>query len=285
MSQPQPQMAGQLMQGRRGLIMGVANDRSLAWGIAKTVHAQGAELAFTYQGEALERRVRPLADSIGSKHVLECDVTNAGSIDAVFERLQKDWGKLDFLVHAIGFSDKNELKGRYIDTSPENFALTMNVSCYSFTSVMQRAEKLMGEGSSALTLTYYGAERVMPHYNVMGVAKAALEASVRYLAVDLGKKGIRVNAISAGPIKTLAASGIGDFRYILKWNELNAPLRRNVSIEQVGGAGLYLLSDLGAGVSGEVHHVDAGYHAVGMVAVDQAQQVADLLLSLGKKAE
>jgi len=285
MSQPQPQMAGQLMQGRRGLIMGVANDRSLAWGIARAVHGQGAELAFTYQGEALERRVRPLADSIGSKHVLECDVTNAASIDAVFATLQKDWGKLDFLVHAIGFSDKNELKGRYIDTSPENFALTMNVSCYSFTSVMQRAEKLMGEGGSALTLTYYGAERVMPHYNVMGVAKAALEASVRYLAVDLGKKGIRVNAISAGPIKTLAASGIGDFRYILKWNELNAPLRRNVSIEQVGGAGLYLLSDLGSGVSGEVHHVDAGYHAVGMVAVDQAQQVADLLLSLGKKAE
>jgi len=285
MSQPQPQMAGQLMQGRRGLIMGVANDRSLAWGIAKAVHGQGAELAFTYQGEALERRVRPLADSIGSKHVLECDVTNAASIDAVFATLEKDWGKLDFLVHAIGFSDKNELKGRYIDTSPENFALTMNVSCYSFTAVMQRAEKLMGEGGSALTLTYYGAERVMPHYNVMGIAKAALEASVRYLAVDLGKKGIRVNAISAGPIKTLAASGIGDFRYILKWNELNAPLRRNVSIEQVGGAGLYLLSDLGSGVSGEVHHVDAGYHAVGMVAVDQAQQVADLLLSLGKKAE
>lgn len=286
MSQPQPQMAGPLMQGRRGLIMGVANDRSLAWGIARAVHAQGAELAFTYQGEALERRVRPLADSIGSKHVLECDVTNAASIDAVFAMLEKDWGKLDFLVHAIGFSDKNELKGRYIDTSPENFALTMNVSCYSFTAVMQRAEKLMGEGGSAVTLTYYGAERVMPHYNVMGIAKAALEASVRYLAVDLGKKGIRVNAISAGPIKTLAASGIGDFRYILKWNELNAPLRRNVSIEQVGGAGLYLLSDLGAGVSGEVHHVDAGYHAVGMVAVDQAQQVADLLLSLGgKKAE
>ena len=285
MSQPQPQMAGQLMQGRRGLIMGVANDRSLAWGIAKAVHGQGAELAFTYQGEALERRVRPLADSIGSRHVLECDVTHAASIDAVFDVLQKDWGKLDFLVHAIGFSDKNELKGRYIDTSPENFALTLNVSCYSFTAVMQRAEKLMGEGGSAVTLTYYGAERVMPHYNVMGIAKAALEASVRYLAVDLGKKGIRVNAISAGPIKTLAASGIGDFRYILKWNELNAPLRRNVSIEQVGGAGLYLLSDLGSGVSGEVHHVDAGYHAVGMVAVDQAQQVADLLLSLGKKAE
>lgn len=278
MSQPQP-----LMHGKRGLIMGVANDRSLAWGIAKAVQAQGAELAFTYQGEALERRVRPLADQIGSKHVLECDVTNAASIDAVFDTLARDWGKLDFLVHAIGFSDKNELKGRYIDTSPENFALTMNVSCYSFTSVMQRAEKLMTDGGSAITLTYYGAERVMPHYNVMGVAKAALEASVRYLAVDLGKKAIRVNAISAGPIKTLAASGIGDFRYILKWNELNAPLRRNVTIEQVGGAGLYLLSDLGAGVTGEVHHVDSGYHSVGMVAVDQAAQVADLLLSLGSK--
>ena len=278
MSQPQP-----LMHGKRGLIMGVANDRSLAWGIAKALQAQGAELAFTYQGEALERRVRPLADQIGSKHVLECDVTNAASIDAVFDTLAKDWSKLDFLVHAIGFSDKNELKGRYIDTSPENFALTMNVSCYSFTSVMQRAEKLMTDGGSAVTLTYYGAERVMPHYNVMGVAKAALEASVRYLAVDLGKKGIRVNAISAGPIKTLAASGIGDFRYILKWNELNAPLRRNVTIEQVGGAGLYLLSDLGAGVTGEVHHVDSGYHSVGMVAVDQAAQVADLLLSLGSK--
>jgi len=276
MSHPQP-----LMAGKRGLIMGVANDRSLAWGIAQAVHAQGAELAFTYQGEALERRVRPLANSVGSKHVLECDVTNAASMDAVFDTLGQDWGKLDFLVHAIGFSDKNELKGRYLDTSPENFALTMNVSCYSFTAVMQRAEKLMRDGGSALTLTYYGAERVMPHYNVMGVAKAALEASVRYLAVDLGKQGIRVNAISAGPIKTLAASGIGDFRYILKWNELNAPLRRNVSIEQVGGAGLYLLSELGAGVTGEVHHVDSGYHAVGMVAVDQAANVADLLLSLG----
>ncbi|HEX6957134.1 MAG TPA: enoyl-ACP reductase FabI [Ferrovibrio sp.] len=281
MSQSQPQMAGQLMQGRRGLIMGVANDRSLAWGIAKAVHAQGAELAFTFQGEALEKRVRPLAQSVGAKHLLECDVTNAASIDATFDALAEDWGKLDFLVHAIGFSDKNELKGRYLDTSPENFALTMNVSCYSFTAVLQRAEKLMSEGGSALTLTYYGAERVMPHYNVMGVAKAALEASVRYLAVDLGPKGIRVNAISAGPIKTLAASGIGDFRYILKWNELNAPLRRNVTIEQVGGAGLYLLSELGAGVSGEVHHVDSGYHSVGMVAVDQAAQVADLLLSLG----
>lgn len=281
MSQPQP-----LMHGKRGLIMGVANDRSLAWGIAKAVHAQGAELAFTYQGEALEKRVKPLAATIGAQHVLECDVTNPASIDATFAALEKAWGKLDFIVHAIGFSDKNELKGRYIDTSFENFALTMNVSCYSFTAVMQRAEKLMTDGGSAITLTYYGAERVMPHYNVMGVAKAALEASVRYLAADLGKKGIRVNAISAGPIKTLAASGIGDFRYILKWNELNAPLRQNVTIEQVGGAGLYLLSELGSGVTGEVHHVDSGYHSVGMVAVDQAAQVADLLLSLGgKKAE
>ncbi|QDO97076.1 enoyl-ACP reductase FabI [Ferrovibrio terrae] len=280
MSQPQP-----LMQGKRGLIMGVANDRSLAWGIAKALHDQGAEMAFTYQGEALEKRVRPLAATIGAEHVLECDVTNAASIDSVFDTLGKAWGKIDFLVHAIGFSDKNELKGRYVDTSFDNFALTMNVSCYSFTAVMQRAEKLMTDGGSALTLTYYGAERVMPHYNVMGVAKAALEASVRYLAVDLGKKGIRVNAISAGPIKTLAASGIGDFRYILKWNELNAPLRRNVSIEQVGGAGLYLLSDLGSGVTGETHHVDSGYHAVGMVATDQSAQVAELLLSLGKKAE
>ncbi len=281
MSQPQP-----LMHGKRGLIMGVANDRSLAWGIATALHNHGAELAFTYQGEALEKRVRPLAATIGAEHVLECDVTNSASIDSVFDTLGESWGKLDFLVHAIGFSDKNELKGRYIDTSFDNFALTMNVSCYSFTAVMQRAEKLMTDGGSAVTLTYYGAERVMPHYNVMGVAKAALEASVRYLAVDLGKKGIRVNAISAGPIKTLAASGIGDFRYILKWNELNAPLRRNVSIEQVGGAGLYLLSDLGAGVTGETHHVDSGYHAVGMVATDQSAQVAELLLSLGgKKAE
>ncbi|MBS4047839.1 MAG: enoyl-ACP reductase FabI [Ferrovibrio sp.] len=277
MSQPQP-----LMHGKRGLIMGVANDRSLAWGIATALHNHGAELAFTYQGEALEKRVRPLAATIGAEHVLECDVTNAASIDSVFDTLGKSWGKLDFLVHAIGFSDKNELKGRYIDTSFDNFALTMNVSCYSFTAVMQRAEKLMTDGGSAVTLTYYGAERVMPHYNVMGVAKAALEASVRYLAADLGRKNIRVNAISAGPIKTLAASGIGDFRAILRWNELNAPLRRNVTIEQVGGAGLYLLSDLGAGVTGETHHVDSGYHSVGMVAVDQAPQVAELLLSLKK---
>jgi len=277
MSNPQP-----LMQGKRGLIMGVANDRSLAWGIAMALHNQGAELAFTYQGEALEKRVKPLAATIGAEHILECDVTNAASIDTTFAALEKAWGKLDFLVHAIGFSDKNELKGRYIDTSPENFALTMNISCYSFTAVMQRAEKLMTDGGSAITLTYYGAERVMPHYNVMGVAKAALEASVRYLAADLGRKNIRVNAISAGPIKTLAASGIGDFRAILRWNELNAPLRRNVTIEQVGGAGLYLLSDLGAGVTGETHHVDSGYHSVGMVAVDQAPQVAELLMSLKK---
>lgn len=279
MSNPQP-----LMQGKRGLIMGVANDRSLAWGIATALHNQGAELAFTYQGEALEKRVRPLAATIGAQHILECDVTNAASIDTTFAALEKAWGKLDFLVHAIGFSDKNELKGRYIDTSPENFALTMNISCYSFTAVMQRAEKLMTDGGSAITLTYYGAERVMPHYNVMGVAKAALEASVRYLAADLGRKNIRVNAISAGPIKTLAASGIGDFRAILRWNELNAPLRRNVTIEQVGGAGLYLLSDLGSGVTGETHHVDSGYHSVGMVAVDQAAQVAELLMSLKKDA-
>lgn len=279
MSNPQP-----LMQGKRGLIMGVANDRSLAWGIATALHNQGAELAFTYQGEALEKRVRPLAATIGAQHILECDVTNAASIDTTFAALEKAWGKLDFLVHAIGFSDKNELKGRYIDTSPENFALTMNISCYSFTAVMQRAEKLMTDGGAAITLTYYGAERVMPHYNVMGVAKAALEASVRYLAADLGRKNIRVNAISAGPIKTLAASGIGDFRAILRWNELNAPLRRNVTIEQVGGAGLYLLSELGSGVTGETHHVDSGYHSVGMVAVDQAAQVAELLLSLKKDA-
>lgn len=259
MSQPQP-----LMHGKRGLIMGVANDRSLAWGIAKAVHAQGAELAFTYQGEALERRVKPLADSVGSRHVLECDVTNPASIDAVFATLEKDWGRLDFLVHAIGFSDKNELKGRYIDTTPENFALTMNVSCYSFTAVMQRAEKLMGDGGAAVTLTYYGAERVMPHYNVMGIAKAALEASVRYIAKDLGKDNIRVNAVSAGPIKTLAASGIGDFRYILKWNEYNAPLRRNVTTDEVGNSILYLVSDLSSAVTGEVHHVDSGYHVIGM---------------------
>ena len=257
-----------LMAGKRGLIMGVANERSIAWGIAKMVAEHGAEVAFTYQGDALGKRVRPLADRLGAKHVLPCDVTDPASIDAVFDTLEKDWGKLDFLVHAIAYSDKNELKGRYVDTSPENFQMTMNVSCYSFTAIAQRAAPLMTDGGSLVTLTYYGAERVMPHYNVMGVAKAALEASVRYMAVDLGRDNIRVNAISAGPIKTLAASGIGDFRYILKWNEYNSPLKRNVTIDQVGGAGLYLLSELGSGVTGEVHHVDSGYHVVGMKAVD-----------------
>lgn len=272
-----------LMQGKRGLIMGVANDRSIAWGIAKACAAHGAELAFTYQGEALEKRVRPLAQSVGSDYLLECDVTNMASVDAVFDNLGKKWGKLDFLVHAIAYSDKEQLKGRYVDTTLDNFLLSLNVSCYSFTAICQRAEKLMTDGGSLLTLTYYGAEKVMPHYNVMGVAKAALEASVRYLAVDLGSRGIRVNAISAGPIKTLAASGIGDFRYILRWNELNAPLRRNVTIEQVGQAGLYLLSDMGAGVSGEVHHVDSGYHAIGMMAVDAAPQVAELVSGLKRE--
>ncbi|WP_343717414.1 enoyl-ACP reductase FabI [Inquilinus sp.] len=272
-----------LLQGKRGLIMGVANDRSIAWGIASACAAQGAELAFTYQGDALHKRVKPLAESVGSTHVLPCDVTDQASIDAVFQTLERDWGRLDFLVHGIAFSDKNELDGLYLNTTRDNFLRTMDISCYSFTAVAQRAVPLMTEGGSLLTLTYYGAERVMPHYNVMGVAKAALEASVRYLAVDLGGRNIRVNAISAGPIKTLAASGIGDFRYILKWNELNAPLKRNVTIEQVGGAGLYLLSDLGSGVTGEVHHVDAGYHTVGMVAVDNAAATAELLQSLAPK--
>lgn len=260
--------AGTLMKGKRGLIMGVANDKSLAWGISRYLAAQGAELAFTFQGEALEKRVRPLAASIGSALVMPCDVTDEKSIDSVFETLGKEWGGLDFVVHAIGFSDKNELRGKYVDTSPANFAMTMNISCYSFTAVAKRAYPLMKNGGSLLTLTYYGAERVMPHYNVMGVAKAALEASVRYLAVDLGGDNIRVNAISAGPVKTLAASGIGDFRYILRWNELNAPLQRNTTLGDVGGAALYLLSELGAGTSGEVLHVDSGYHVVGMKRVD-----------------
>ena len=260
--------AGTLMRGKRGLVMGVANDRSIAWGISKAVKDQGAELAFTYQGEALEKRVRPLADSLGSTIVLPCDVTDPASIDATFDVIEKEWGELDFVVHAIAYSDKDELKGRYVDTSPENFAMTMNISCYSFTAICKRAVPLMKNGGSLVTLTYAGAERVVPHYNVMGVAKAALEASVRYLAVDLGGQNIRVNAISAGPIKTLAASGIGDFRYILKWNELNSPLKRNSTIEDVGGAGLYLLSDLASGVTGEVHHVDSGYHVVGMKSVD-----------------
>jgi enoyl-[acyl-carrier protein] reductase I len=257
-----------LMSGKRGLIMGVANDKSIAWGIAKACADQGAEIAFSYQGEALLKRVGPLAESIGSKHVIPCDVADPASLDALFETLKADWGSIDFVVHAIGFSDKNELRGRYVDTSPDNFRMSMDISVYSFTAVAQRAEKLMSEGGSMLTLTYYGAEKVMPHYNVMGVAKAALEASVRYLAEDLGKQAIRVNAISAGTIKTLAASGIGDFRYIMKWNEYNSPLRRTVTQEEVGKSALYLLSDLGSAVTGEVLHVDAGYHVVGMKAVD-----------------
>jgi enoyl-[acyl-carrier protein] reductase I len=253
-----------LMTGKRGLIMGVANNRSIAWGIAKACAAQGAELAFTYQGDALKKRVEPLAADIGSKLVVPCDVNDMASVDATFEAIAKAWGKLDFVVHAIGFSDKNELTGRYVDTTADNFTNTMFVSVYSFTAIAQRAEKLMTEGGSLLTLTYFGSEKWMPHYNVMGVAKAALEASVRYMAADLGPKGIRVNAISAGPIKTLAASGIGDFRYILKWNEYNSPLRRNVTIDEVGDSGMYFLSDLGRGVTGEIHHVDCGYNIVGM---------------------
>jgi enoyl-[acyl-carrier protein] reductase I len=256
------------MAGKKGLIMGVANDRSIAWGIAKSVADHGAELAFTYQGEALQKRVAPLAQSIGSDILLPCDVTDTASIDAVFADLEKRWGHLDFLVHAIAYSDKDELKGDYIDTSAANFANSLNISCFSFTAIAQKAARLMSSGGSLVTLSYYGAEKVTPHYNVMGVAKAALEASVRYLAVDLGGRNIRVNAISAGPIKTLAASGIGDFRYILKWNEYNAPLKRNVTIEDVGKSGLFLLSDLASGVTGEVLHVDCGYHVVGMKAVD-----------------
>jgi enoyl-[acyl-carrier protein] reductase I len=256
--------SGTLMAGKRGLIMGVANDKSLAWGIAKYLNAQGAELAFTFQGEALEKRVRPLAASVNSNIILPCDVTDTASMDAVFAELQKRWGTMDFLVHAIAYSDKNELKGKYVDTTLDNFLMTMNISCYSFTTLSKRASAMMPNGGSLLTLTYLGAERVIPHYNVMGVAKAALETSVGYLAADLGAQNIRVNAISAGPVKTLAASGIGDFRYILKWNEYNSPLQRNTTIEDVGGAGLYLLSELGQGTTGEVLHVDSGYHIVGM---------------------
>ncbi|MDO5631409.1 MAG: enoyl-ACP reductase FabI [Paracoccus sp. (in: a-proteobacteria)] len=257
-----------LMAGKRGLIMGLANDKSIAWGIAKALADQGAELAFSYQGEALKKRVQPLAAQLGSDILAECDVADEASVDALFTTLGERWGKIDFLVHAIGFSDKTELRGRYVDTSRDNFMMTMDISVYSFTAVARRAAAMMTDGGSMVTLTYYGAERVMPHYNVMGVAKAALEASVRYLAEDLGKDGIRVNSISAGPIKTLAASGIGDFRYIMKWNELNSPLRRNVTQDEVGKSALYLLSDLGSGVTGETHHVDAGYHVVGMKAVD-----------------
>jgi len=261
-------MSNQLMTGKRGLIMGLANDKSIAWGIAKACADAGAELAFSYQGDALKKRVVPLAEQLGSDIVLPCDVSDEASMDALFASLQEKWGELDFVVHAIGFSDKNELRGRYVDTSRDNFQMTMDISVYSFTAIAKRAEKMMSEGGSMLTLTYYGAEQVMPHYNVMGVAKAALEASVKYLAEDLGKDGIRVNAISAGPIKTLAASGIGDFRYIMKWNEYNSPLRRNVTTDDVGKSALYLLSDLSSGVTGENLHVDAGYHVVGMKAVD-----------------
>ncbi|MCU0903066.1 MAG: enoyl-ACP reductase FabI [Tabrizicola sp.] len=272
-------MSTGLMQGKRGLIMGLANDKSIAWGIAQAVAAQGAELAFSYQGEQLKKRVEPLAEALGSPKLFECDVASDESIDALFAALKAEWGQLDFLVHAIGFADKNELRGRYVDTSRAGFALAMDISVYSFTAVCQRAAAMMGPGGSLLTLTYYGAEKVMPHYNVMGVAKAGLEASVKYLAEDLGRDGIRVNAISAGPIKTLAASGIGDFRYIMKWNELNSPLRRNVTQEEVGKAALYLLSDLGSGTTGENLHVDAGYHAVGMKAID----APDIDLVTGRK--
>ncbi len=259
---------GDLMKGKRGLIMGVANDKSIAWGIAKQIAAQGAEIAFSYQGETLEKRVRPLAESVGSDFLIECDVRDEENIDAMFETLKSRWESIDFLVHAIAFSDKDELKGRYIDTSLENFTKSMHISVYSFTSISRRATEMMPNGGSLLTLTYLGAERVVPHYNVMGIAKSALETSVKYMAVDLGGDNIRVNAISAGPIKTLAAMGIGDFRYILKWNELNSPLKRNTTIEDVGGAGLFLLSSLGSGTTGECLHVDSGYHVVGMKAID-----------------
>ena len=272
-------MSNNLLAGKRGLIMGLANDKSIAWGIAKACADAGAEMCFSYQGEALKKRVAPLAAQCGSDFLVECDVTDMDSVDAVFAAIEKRWGKIDFLVHAIGFSDKAELRGRYVDTSRDNFNMTMDISVYSFTAVAQRAEKLMTDGGSMLTMTYYGAEQVMPHYNVMGVAKAALEASVMYLAEDLGKQNIRVNAISAGPIKTLAASGIGDFRYILKWNELNSPLRRTVTIDDVGKSALYLLSDLSSGVTGENLHVDSGYHVVGMKAVD----APDIDVVTGKK--
>ena len=257
-----------LMGGKKGLIMGLANDRSLAWGIAKALADQGAELAFSYQGEALQKRVAPLAEQLGSDFLIDCDVSDMEAVDRAFDEIRARWGRLDFLVHAIGFSDKNELRGKFVDTSLDNFLMTMNISVFSFVTVTRKARELMADGGSVLTLSYYGAEKVIPHYNVMGVAKAALETSVKYLAMDLGREKIRVNAISAGPIKTLAASGIGDFRYIMKWNEYNAPLRRNVTIEDVGGSALYLLSDLASGVTGETHHVDAGYNVVGMKAED-----------------
>lgn len=272
-------MANGLLAGKRGLIMGLANDKSIAWGIAKACADQGAELAFSYQGEVFKKRVEPLIASIGASEMIDCDVSDEASLDALFARLEQVWGTLDFVVHAIGFSDKNELRGRYVETSAANFRMTMDISVYSFTAVCQRAEKLMPNGGSLLTLTYYGAEKVMPHYNVMGIAKAALEASVQYLAEDLGRGAIRVNAISAGPIKTLAASGIGDFRYIMKWNELNSPLRRNVTQDEVGKSAIYLLSDLASAVTGECLHVDAGFHVVGMKAVD----APDIDASNGRK--
>ena len=256
------------MQGKRGLIMGLANDRSLAWGIARALSSQGADLAFSYQGEALEKRVRPLAAELGSDLLVDCDVSSMEALDVAFDQVKERWGTIDFVVHAIGYSDKNELRGKFVDTSMDNFLMTMNISVYSFVAVAQRARRLMTNGGALLTLTYYGAEKTIPHYNVMGLAKAALEASVKYMAVDLGPEGIRVNAISAGPIQTLAARGIGDFNYILKWNELNSPLRRTVTIDDVGGAALYLLSDLASGVTGEIHHVDAGYNVIGMKAED-----------------
>ncbi len=271
-------MPGTVMGDKRGLILGVANERSIAWAIARACHQQGADLAFTYQGDALLKRVAPLAESVGSDIVLPCDVTDAASMDAVFEEIARRWGRLDFFVHAIAYADKAALKGRFVDTTSEAFAQSLDISCYSFTALAQRAEPLMSDGGSMLTLTYYGAEKVMPHYNVMGVAKAALEASVRYLAMDLGPKGIRVNALSAGPMRTLAASGIGDFRYILKWSEYNSPLRRNIGAEDVGNAGMYLLSDLSSGVTGECHHVDSGYHVVGM----KAEDAPDIDVTLGK---
>jgi enoyl-[acyl-carrier protein] reductase I len=257
-----------LMSGKRGLIMGLANDKSLAWGIAKALHAQGAELAFSYQGEALEKRVRPLAEQVGSDFLFDCDVSDMDALDAAFETLKARWPTIDFVVHAIGFSDKSQLRGRFYDTTLDNFLMTMNISAYSLVAVAKRAREMMPDGGSILTLTYYGAEKVIPHYNVMGVAKAALEASVKYLAVDLGRENIRINGISAGPIQTLAARGIGDFNYILKWNEYNSPLKRNVTIEDVGGAGLYMLSDLSSGVTGEIHYVDGGYNVIGMKAED-----------------
>lgn len=266
-----------LMEGKRGLIMGLANDKSLAWGIARQLRDHGAELAFSYQGEALQKRVAPLAQQLGSDFLFECDVSEMDALDGAFDKLKQRWETIDFVVHAIGFSDKAELRGKYVDTSLDNFLMTMNISAYSLVAVAKRAREMMPDGGSILTLTYYGAEKVIPHYNVMGVAKAALETSVQYLANDLGPENIRVNAISAGPIKTLAASGIGDFRYILKWNELNSPLRRNVTIEDVGGSGLYFLSDLSSGVTGEVHHVDAGYHVVGM----KQEDAPDIALDKG----